>query len=378
MMIQEFETHARQSVDSPTENGANKEKPKPPASENRGKDKKPVRPSRNILPIIMCLALALLLTPRHLSAQLEVDVSLETSYTDNVFQLSEYDLDRWDNSHPNLDYVKTTDDLKLGASFDLAYPIRYQWWKFVPSVSGTISQNVSNPAKQRQDAIFRLRTERYYWNLTALYGYYPENYVRSYIDSDGTGELEEFSYSLNLYRADLNIKPIKNTTLQLHGRYEQYYYNQYWTEFDANAATFGIGARYSFPAFSMGANYRFRTSDNHRHADRDASYNSNRYAGDIRLKSSPLNNKEGSPTFYPQISLSYEERFYQSNDSWYGGRVDYIYNTNAALNFGFGKNWKLKLDYSHAYRNVESPVESVRRARIYSENKVSATVKYSF
>ncbi|HQO68365.1 MAG TPA: hypothetical protein PLU06_06195, partial [Candidatus Syntrophosphaera sp.] len=85
-----------------------------------------------------------------------------------------------------------------------------------------------------------------------------------------------------------------------------------------------------------------------------------------------------SPTFYPELTLSYEERFFQSQDPWYGGRADFIYNTSAALNFDFGPSWNIKLDYSHAYRNVESPVEEVCRAREYSENKVSATVKYSF
>lgn len=355
------------------------DKNRQPDQDKRQPSKQPVKPPRNIVPIIMGLALFLLFTPRALSAQLDIGVSLGTTYSDNVFQLSEYDLGRWDHSHPNLNYVNTTDDLSIKARFDLAYPIRYQWWKIIPSVTATISQNVSNPDKQRQDALFRLRVERYYWNFTALYGYYPENYVRSYVDTDGTQNLEKYSYARNLYRGDLNLKPFKNTTIQLHGRYEQYYYNQYFTEYDANATTLGLGARYAFPAFSLGANYRYRVYDNHRHDAEDGSYASNRYSGNIRLKSTPLNNdKPDSPTFYPELTLSYEERFFQSLDPWYGGRADFIYNTSAAFNFDFGPSWNLKLDYSHAYRNVESPVEEVCRAREYSENKVSATVKYSF
>jgi hypothetical protein len=355
------------------------DKNRQPDQDERQPSKQPVKPPRNIVPIIMGLALFLLFTPRALSAQLDIGVSLGTTYSDNVFQLSEYDLGRWDHSHPNLNYVNTTDDLSIKARFDLAWPIRYQWWKIIPSVTATVSQNVSNPDKQRQDALFRLRVERYYWNFTALYGYYPENYVRSYVDTDGTQNLEKYSYARNLYRGDLNLKPFKNATIQLHGRYEQYYYNQYFTEYDANATTLGLGARYAFPAFSLGANYRYRVYDNHRHDAEDGSYASNRYSGNIRLKSTPLNNdKPDSPTFYPELTLSYEERFFQSLDPWYGGRADFIYNTSAAFNFDFGPSWNLKLDYSHAYRNVESPVEEVCRAREYSENKVSATVKYSF
>ncbi len=361
-----------------TRTGTSQDKNRETDKDERQPVKPPSKSPRNIVPIIMGLAIFLLLSPRPLAAQLNIGVALGTTYSDNVFQLSEYDLSRWDHSHPNLNYVNTTDDLTLAARFDLAYPIRYQWWKIIPSVTATITQNVANPDKQRQDAIFRLRLERYYWNFTALYGYYPENYVRSYVDSDGTQNLEKYSYARNLYRGDLNLKPLKNTTVQLHGRYEQYYYNEYWTEFDANATTLGLGARYAFPAFSLGANYRYRVYDNHRHDAEDGSYASNRYSGNIRLASTPLNNKPDSPTFHPELTLSYEERFFQSTDPWYGGRADFIYDTTAAFNFDFGPRWNLKLDYSHAYRNVESPVEDVWRAREYSENQVSATVKYSF
>lgn len=343
------------------------------------KEKQPPKVPRNIVPIIMGLAAILLLAPAPLMAQLQCGVSIGTTYSDNVFQLSPYDLSRWDHSHPNLGYVNTTDDLSLNASFDLAWPLRHQWWKITPSVTANLSQNYANPDKQRQDALFRLRVDRHYWNFTALYGYFPQNYVRSYIDADGTGNLEKYSYERNLWRGDLNLKPFKNTTLSLHGRYEQYYYNQYWTEFDANAITLGFGARHAFPAFSLGASYRYRIHDNHRHGIRDGSYESNRYSGNIRLAATPLDNdKPGSPTFQPELTLSYEQRYFQSNDPWYGGRADHIYNTEATVNIGFGPRWNLKLDYSHAYRNIESPVEEVRRAREYSENKVSATVKYSF
>jgi len=369
--------HPEPSSDPGIEPSANKDRQ--PDHNTRQPVKPPVKPPRNIVPIIMGLTILLLLMPRPLSAQLDIGVSMSTTYSDNVFQLSEYDITRWDHSHPNLEYANTTDDLNLGVRFDLAYPLRYQWWKFIPSVTATVSQNIFNPNKQRQDALFRLRVERYYWNFTALYGYYPENYVRSYVDTDGTQHLEPYSYARNLYRGDLNLKPFKKTTLQFHGRYEQYYYNQFFTEFDANATTLGIGARYAFPTFSLGANYRYRIYDNYRHDAEDGSYKSNRYSGNIRLKSTPLNDeKPASPTFYPELTLSYEERFFQSQDPWYGGRADFIYNTSAALNFDFGPSWNIKLDYSHAYRNVESPVEEVCRAREYSENKVSATVKYSF
>ncbi|MBW6513940.1 MAG: hypothetical protein K0B87_04190 [Candidatus Syntrophosphaera sp.] len=349
--------------------------------ETGGKEgKKPVpRSPRNFVPIIMSLALFFGLGTLSLNAQTELGLSLQTTYSDNVFQLSEYDLDRFQQAHPNLEYVQTTDDLTIAARVDVAYPFRYKWWKFTPSVTGIVSQNVSNPDKQRRDALLRFRVDRHYWNFTALYGYYPNTYIRSYVDTDGTRELEQYGYERNLYRGDLNLKPLKNTTFQLHARHEQYFYNQYWTEFDGNATTLGLGLRQSFPAFSVGGIYYYRVFDNTNADDEDSSYESNIYRGDLSLKAMPLDeNKPRGATWHPSLALSYEERFFQSADNWYGGRVYKIYTTEAGLNFKLDANWNLMLDYSHIFRNVESPVAAVRRAREYGENRMSATVKYSF
>ena len=341
--------------------------------------KPPRRNSRNLIPIIMSLALFCGLSLSQLRAQMEVDVTLGATYSDNVFQLSEYDLDRFDDSVPALDYADTSDDLNLAATVNLAYPFRYRWWKFTPSIQATMSQNVSNTDKYRRDALVRFRADRYYWNCTLLYAYHPRIYVRSYVDSDGSGTLEPYSYERNLYRADLNLKPLKNATVQLHGRYEQHFYNQYWTEYDGDLTQLGIGLRYAFPIFSVNGNYYFRTFDNTRHANRDASYESNIYSGNLRLKSMPLSDsKPHGVTWYPALTLSYEERFFQSLDDWYGGRADKIYTTDASLSFDLNPRWNLFLDYSHTFKNVDSPVAAVRRAREYGENRISAQVKYSF
>jgi hypothetical protein len=334
---------------------------------------------RNFVPIILSLLLTLIFVPGRLSAQIEAAVTMQTAYSDNVFQLSEYDLDRFNDDHPNLDYVNTTDDLNLSARFDLAYPIRYKWYKFTPSLTGTLSQCVSNPEKYRRDGLFRLRVDRYYWNATVLYGYYPHLYVREYVDTDGSGELEPYSYQKNLYRGDVQVKPVKHATLKLNARYEQLFYNQYFTQYDGNAVTYGLGLRYSFPLFVLDADYRFRTFDNVNAGDRDASYESNQYLGSLRLKPMPLSDKHSKgAAWYPTLSLGLEQRYFQSDDSWYGGRADYVYTTTGELDFVLDRHWNIKLDYTHTFRNVESPVSEVRRLREYSENSLSAAVKYSF
>lgn len=336
---------------------------------------------KNFRPIILCFAI-FLFSLYNLNAKLEGEISLGLGYTDNVFQLSDYDFDRFDSEHENLSYAETTDDLNISTRIDLAYPIHYKWWKFTPSVSGIINQNVSNPDKRRQDTLVRFRVDRHYWSFTTLYGYYPEIYYRHFKDSDGTGELEKYSYERNLYRAELVLRPIKNVTAFGNVRYEDLYYNKYFTEADGNTMTTELGARYSFPIFSVQGSYSYRDYAAEGWKDleaNDGSYQSNIYRGVLRMKAMPISgNSTRQSSWQPYLELSKEDRFYQGNDSWYGGREYATTNTKGGLNFKFSPQWNLSLDYLHIFRKVDSPNESVLKLKEFSENKLSTTLKYKF
>lgn len=338
--------------------------------------------AKKLRPIILLISLVLFWGVSSLSAQFEGSVSLGTRYSDNVFQLSENDLDDFNADEPDMDFVKTSDDLTLMTNVDLGYSFYYKWWKITPSVSATVTQNVSNKEKYRRDGLVRLRLDRYYWNFTALYGYYPRTYLRDYVDTDGTDELEQFSYARDLYRADLNLRPFKNSSLRLHARHEIYRYNEYFTEFDSKATTYGIGWRQNFPYFGLEAGYNYRVLDNENNVTEpldDSSYESNEYSGLILLKKMPLDDsKPKGVTWQPSLELSYEERFFQGMNEWYGGRTDQIYTTRASINIELSKAWNINLDYSHDFRNIDSPNSAVRRAKEYGENRLGAFVKYEF
>jgi len=333
---------------------------------------------RSFRPIILCFALMLGLGFLH--AQFEGSITLNTTYTDNVFQLSDYDLDRFEANHPYLEFAKSTDDLTMHTQIDLAYPLRYRWWKFTPSVTATLSQNVANQDCYRRDFGSRLKIERYYWNATLQYAYHPNIYVRHYVDSDGSGKPEKYAYERDLYRADIQIKPISKTTVKFSGQFENRYLNEYWTEDDAELMTIGAGLRYRFSTFTLDADYSFRTSDNvNKTESRDASYESDRYEFGFRTAHITLHDKKGLRiNWYPALDLSYEERFYQGKDTWYGGREDNIYSTNASLNFVLNQNININLDYTHLFRNVDSPNGTVVQLKEYTENQIGFGLKYSF
>ncbi len=333
-------------------------------------------------PIILSFLLTIMIFPGLLRAQITGSVSVGARYSDNVFALSDYDFERLNQEHPDLDFVETSDDLSMLANVDLGYKFNYKWWRFTPSVSATISENLQNKEKYRRDALVRFRVDRYYWNFTALYGYYPHTYVRNYTDSDGTGSSEEFVYARDLFRGDLNIRPFTNTSIRLGGRYEIYRYNEFFTEFDSEATTLGGSLRHNFPYFGIEAGYYYKVQDNSQVITdplEDSSYENNEYEVILLMKKMLLdNNKPSGATWQPSVELSYQERFFQGTDDWYGGRVDKIYGLRGTLSFDLTKAMNLNLDYSHVNRNIESPSATVRRLKEYSENRLSASLSYKF
>lgn len=342
----------------------------------------PHRLTKPFRPIILCFVLYLCFSWISLGAQIQGSVALGAQYTDNVFALSDYDFERFNDNHASFDFVETTDDLSLISTIDLKYPLRYRWWKLEPSITATISDNISINDKYRRDFAANLRVERYHWNATLQYGFNPRIYIRDYVDSDGTGKLEPYSYQRNTYRSDANLRITRDSTIRLHARYEELYYNEFWTQYDGNALTYGIGFRHSFPLFVINGMYYFRSFDcdyDAASAYNDASYESDRYTFGFALKPIPLNDaKKNGAAYKPSLSLSYEERFYQGLDSWYGGRIDKMYNTTAGIELIFSPQWNLSLDYSHVFRNVESPNQSVLQLKEYAENRVGATLNYNF
>jgi len=339
---------------------------------------RPIRRKGSIRPIILSLLLVLTFGKGKLDAQVTGSISLGAVYFDNVFQLSEYDLDRFNDDHDNLSFAETSDDLNLSTKIDLGYPLNYRWWKFTPSIQAVYSQNVSNTDKYRTDAALRLRIDRYYWNALLQYGYNPHIYYRDFTDGDGSGDLENYSYSRNTYRLDLAVKALKKSTLKTNIRFEDYYYNEFFTEADGSALTGGAAIQHHFPAFTLEAGYDYREFTNDNQVDNDdASYQSNIYKAGLLLPRMPLNEK-GKTLWQPQLGLNYEQRYYQGGGSWYGGRADYSYTLAAGFDLIFNPQLNLSLDYTHIFRNVESNNESLIRLKEYSENRLGLSARYKF
>lgn len=332
---------------------------------------------RYFRPIIMSFCL-LLAFPLLLSAKLTGFATITTGYTDNLFQLSEYDLGRFDRHVSTLDYVETTDDASLTMRVELGYPLHYRWWKVTPKLGGNISQNISNTDKYRRDAYGAISIARYYWDLDAKYTYSPYIYYRHFQDHDGTGELEKYSYSRNQYDLRAAVRPLKG--LQIKGKVclQDLYYNEFFTEADGRATSFELGSSYRFPVFTIDAAYAFKQFDNDTPAgEDDSSYDSNIYKAKLTLARMPLSDTSKT-TWQPYLGINYEQRYFQGAGSLYNARADYIYILSTGFGFRFSPTWNLSLDYTHRFRNVESNSSEVLRLKEYSENRLGASLRYNF
>jgi hypothetical protein len=171
------------------------------------------RKSKYFHPIIMVFLM--LLIASQLMAQVSGTVEVGAVYTDNAFQLSDYDLERNENNHADLKFVDSADDVVLNTKLTGFYKTHWRWWQIQPSLQINAYQHILNTDKQRFEALAGIKVSRKYGELGLSYGYYPENYIRYYKDTDGSGEQEKYSYEKNLYRAELKVKPLSKTTLSL-------------------------------------------------------------------------------------------------------------------------------------------------------------------
>ncbi len=352
------------------------------SKKNHKSKKAAYRKLKSFRPIILIMLLALVGFSTELCAEFYGSIDLGLTYTDNAYQLSGYDLQRFEDGNPDLEFVNNSDDVVMNTMFYGAYLTQWHWWRIQPLLQCSVNQYILNPNKQRMSFLTGVKIFRRLGEIGFFYGYIPDNYIRSYIDTDGTDELEDFTYDRNLYRVDLKLKPLSKSTVGLDYRLEQYFYDEHFTEFDGDINTWTLSWQQSLPTFYLDAAYGYRVyeTDNKEAINNpeDASYESNVYSFGLLMKKMSLDERYPSVQWRPEINLRFEERYYQGSDSWHAGRTDNINTTTGTIHFYFGPSWNINLDYSHLFRNVDAVYSSVRKYKEYSENRFGINARYSF
>lgn len=329
-----------------------------------------------------CFFLSLLLCLPLLSfaGNFSLQTGTDATYTDNAFQLSDHDLDRFDDDNSALSYIETSDDFILKPYLKAMYDTKWAGLQISPSMKGQWQQYCSNTDKSKYYLLSSIDFSKKQWDLNLTYGYYPNNYLRQYKDTDGTGSLEKYEYDKNLYKAEVGYSPITKIKLMGYYKYEQYYYNEYWKEYDGDATTIGAGVRFSLPAWYLTGWYYYRDlttdgtpSSSAEEASSDASYESNLYSFTLQAKKIYLNKKQA---IRPTFSFDIDQRYYQGNDSFHAGREDMTYTLGAGVTYYVTRNLDISLDYSHLFRNVSSDNSTVALYKEYTENQITVGANY--
>lgn len=307
-----------------------------------------------------------------LFSEISVNVTNKTIYSDNIFQLSDRDLDRHDDGDTKFDYIKTSDDLINSTRVNVRYRTNINKIRYTYYVRGSYDAYIKNSDKSKPTVSTGFGLDTRNLSATLMYGYYPDNYVRKYLDKDGTLEYEKFEYDKNLYKATGEYRFTRQAYLLGYFKFEQFYHNEYFTEYDGNVYTPGIGLRYSFSELFIEGWYYYRNYVTKRDilpedAVSDQSHESNTYSAQIKMK------RIKTPKFdyRPVLDFRYEKRYYDGWDKYHDGREDDTITLRPWVKFYLLDNLNITLDYTLKIRNVSSRSKSVEDSKSYEENRFS-------
>jgi hypothetical protein len=325
-----------------------------------------------------------------IDAQVNIRFGISTKYTDNVFNLSSQDIDKFDEGNNAFSYIETRDDLIINSFFRISKDLKLKRFKLSPFLS--INQHSFLENNLKSNTSFKLGFNKKILkkiNLKFSYTYYPKIFVRKYIDQDGTKEYENYQYDKQ--KIDFNgfYKINGKNFILFDISLSQFYYNKYFTEYDGNKSSFGLGIKHSFKPFYLKIKYNYTkfigndlilTPENYTGYVRDPRYESNLYT--LKIQSKKIKNIFPN---YLEIKLSstFEQRYfttdlYETLDPIHSGRKDKILILGFEIEYNLLNNTNIFLDLSNASRKVCASYENLSNIKNYKLNEASLGFKYSF
>lgn len=318
--------------------------------------------------VTLCFALFAIIS---LFSEISLTFTNNSTYSDNVFQLSDKDLDSHDNG-TDFDYIETSDDMINSSTLSIYNRSQLGKIRYDLYVRGTYDAYLKNTDKAKPSVSTGFGINSRTFDASIMYGYYPDNYVRKYRDKDGTEEYEKFEYDKNLFKLSAEYRFTRKAYLLGYLKFEQYYHNEHFTEYDGDAITPGIGLKYSFSELYLEGWYYYRDYETHDDIEpddeiSDQSYESNTYA--VQLKMKKL--KTAHFDYRPIFDFKYEKRYYDGWDKYHSGREDDTMTINPSVKFYLTDYLNITLDYTSKIRNVSSDSQSVEDSKSYQENQMS-------
>ncbi|HOE90448.1 MAG TPA: hypothetical protein PKZ69_02685 [Candidatus Cloacimonadota bacterium] len=320
-----------------------------------------------------------------LAQNLSIDYQL--SYTDNAFSLSKQDLDKFD-ANQGFSYIETSDDIIQTINLRFSNSYRNKDYRITPAISLTNDVYLNNSDKNKLNLLAGFNSRVYKTFIDFRYGWYPNNYTQKYLDTDGTNKYEKFEYDKNLYKLTVKYPITKRLDVELYGKYEGYYHNKYFTEYDGDALTTGLGLFSKYQPGTLSVFYYFKQFDNNSDnaynqriidTERDCSYDSDAFEVEYTFPRLYTNYVDYSPFLGFRIENSiYQSKHSLESDPIHASREDTVIKVNAGTTIYVFKNINFKLDAIQAFRRVSSNNENLKRLKNYDKLQICAGVNYLF
>jgi hypothetical protein len=337
----------------------------------------------------LLIIIVLLLVCSFLNAESSVSLNYKLSYSDNAFNLSDDNLDVFD-ANQAYSYIETSDDMIQTLNIRASHTLRSQNYRFSPALSLTQMIYSSNSDKSNFNLLTGFNARLYRGFIDFRYGWYPQNYTQKYKDSDGTMAYEKFEYEKNLYKMTLKYPVIKKLDIEVYGKYENYYHNEYFTEYDGTALTSGIGLYSRHLPGTLSLYYYFRQYDNKSDnqmaqviidTQKDCSYESDIF--ELKYQLPRLYTKTDFVDYTPYVGFRIENVVYLSefsilSDPIHASRKDNKIKVNTGTDIHVLKNLNFKLDVIKEIRKVNSEYENLEYSKNYDKLQVSAGISWLF
>lgn len=319
----------------------------------------------------------------------EVKLGLRGTYEQNAFNLSSDDLDKFDDGDTDFDWIETSDDFiqRLYARAENTFKLANI--KLTPYGGGFYDNYTNNNDKNRFGAYAGLRTAFWRLSLSLSYGYYPDNYSRSYEDHNGTHEFEQYVWDTNTYRASGFFKLTKKHYAIFSVTMNDYFYNKYFTEYDGRQMAYEVGLKHSLPQFYLKYGYVFKSFElendvpaNASELDfvRDATYEINQYYLELRSKKIKISKRK---FWRPFCKATVEQKFWTTDlnyqiDPIHSGRDDITTTFDFGVELQLIKDVLFTAKYTNVSRKTEAGWTGLDEIKDYTDNKLSFDVEYKF
>jgi hypothetical protein len=337
---------------------------------------------------------------------LKLELGLSPIYNDNILKYSDYYLTKFlNNQDSGRFYINTSDGVVLEQSIKIA-PIFLFFGKNKTVFEGKFTRQtyINNKIKnwnQIDLGIQQYINRRIIINLS--YSYLPKYYVRHYRDDDWVDiygytpeTFQPFEYAKNEYGfwfQNAFFKK-KNTRLRLSFDFEQYFYNEHFTEYDCN----NMNYTFSFHQFitnklKIETDYQFivsnakgcddiqETRDNS--DDSDPSYNADKYSGTIKWTLPVIYKKPHILTADFEYKRScFSSKHYLEIDRMHAGRIDDLYKMGFSYEVRMSKPIAISVFYKWCKQDSDTKAEAnkvyISQEKDYTQQQFGLSLTYVF